>query len=100
MLSYCVSCHSTEHLYGIPSSLRSSLPQELSCLYLTLETSQEVSRECRITTCIFHKANNSQWGQDVVATPRTTTMIYTPWVQAEPDVGDLKTEICKRLEGK
>lgn len=43
---------------------------------------------------IFHKTNNSQQGQDVVATPRTTTLIYTPRVQAETDVDGLKMEIC------
>lgn len=43
----------------------------------------------------FHKTNNSQKGQDVVATPRTTTLIYTPCVQAETDVDDLKMEICR-----
>lgn len=45
--------------------------------------------------CIFHKTNNSQEGQDVVATPRTTTLIYTRRAQAETDVDDLKMEICR-----
>lgn len=36
--------------------------------------------------CILRKTNNSQWGQDVVATLFTTTLIYTPHVQAETDV--------------
>lgn len=40
--------------------------------------------------CIFHKTNNSWQGQDVVATPRTTTLIYAPRAQAETDVDDLK----------
>lgn len=40
--------------------------------------------------CIFHKTNNSWQGQDVVATPRTTTLIYTLRAQAETDVDDLK----------
>lgn len=44
--------------------------------------------------CIFHKTNNSQRGQDVIATPCTTTLIYTPVTQAETDVDDLKMEIC------
>lgn len=66
-------------------------------LYLTHETSQEVRRELGIklwiSNCIFHKTNNSQRRQDVVATPHTTTLIYTPPVQAETDVHGLKTEI-------
>lgn len=41
---------------------------------------------------IFRQTNNSQQGQDVVATPRTTTLIYTPRVQAETDVDDLKMD--------
>lgn len=38
--------------------------------------------------CDFHQTNTSQWGQDVVATPCTTTVIYT--AQAETDVDDFK----------
>lgn len=38
--------------------------------------------------CDFHQTNTSQWGQDVVATPSTTTVIYT--AQAETDVDDFK----------
>lgn len=43
--------------------------------------------------CIFHKTNNSQWRQDVVATPHTTTLICTGRVQAKTDVDDLKMDI-------
>lgn len=36
--------------------------------------------------CDFHRTNTSQRGQDVVATPCTTTVIYTHRAQAETDV--------------
>lgn len=40
--------------------------------------------------CVFHQSNTSQRGQDVVATPCTTTVIYTLRAQAETDVDDFK----------
>lgn len=40
--------------------------------------------------CDFHPTNTSQWGQDVVATLCTTTVIYTLRTQAETDVDDFK----------
>lgn len=50
-----------------------------------------------ISSCIFHKTNISLWGQDVVATPSTITVIYTPGQQAETDADDLKMEICGNI---
>lgn len=51
---------------------------------------------------IFLITNTSQWGQDVVATPRTTTLIYTRRVQAKTDVDDFKKRRSagRRLGGK
>lgn len=101
MLSYCVSCHSSEQPYGIKSPAQSwsrchkNSKQSKSDPRDPSGSAERVMYRASNLYCIFHKTNNSQEGQDVVATPRTTTLIYTRRAQAETDVDDLKMEICR-----
>lgn len=69
-------------------------------LNLTRETpsgSAGASYASRLEICTVFSAKQIilSGEQDVVATPRTTTVIYAPRAQAETDVDDLKMEICR-----
>lgn len=76
------------------SALGLAATRTVNSLNLTRETpsgsTDRVMYRASDLRCNFHQTNTSQRGQDVVATPCTTTVIYTLRAQAETDVDDFK----------